>query len=105
MSDRSSDETVVVVAHYRAQPGNDDTVAELLATYAPLVRAEPGCAAFTAHRASEDPREFVLFEQYRDKAAFDAHVESVHFLEIARDRIRPMLDRRDVMLYGGALES
>ncbi|MBA2310468.1 MAG: antibiotic biosynthesis monooxygenase [Pseudonocardiales bacterium] len=100
-----SEQSVVVVAHYRAQEGNDDTVAQLLAEYAPLVQAEPGCEAFTAHRASEDPREFVLFEQYRDRAAFDAHVESVHFLEIARDRIRPMLDSRDVMLYGGALES
>jgi quinol monooxygenase YgiN len=105
MSDQGSDETIVTVAHYRAQEGKDDEIAQLLADYSQLVRAEPGCERFTAHRAGEDPREFVLFEQYRDKAAFDAHVESVHFLEIARDRIRPMLDSRDVMLYGGALET
>jgi quinol monooxygenase YgiN len=96
---------VVVVAHYRTQAGADDKVAALLAEYTGLVRAEPGCAGFSAHRAREDPREFVLFEHYQDRAAFDQHVASEHYASIARDRIRPLLDRREVAFYGEALGS
>lgn len=98
------DQAVVVIAHYRAQEGAEDTVAALLAEYSGLVRAEPGCAAFSAHQAYEDPREFVLCERYRDRTAFDQHYTSPHYLSIARDRIRPLLDRRDVTLYKGTLE-
>lgn len=97
------DQAVVVVAHYRAQEGAEETVAALLAEYSGLVRAEPGCAAFSAHQSCEDPREFVLCEQYHDRTAFDQHCASPHYLSIARDRIRPLLDRRDVTLYKGAL--
>ncbi len=97
------DQTVVAVAHYRAREGAEDTIAALLAEYSRLVQAEPGCAAFSAHQAYEDPREFVLYEQYRDRAAFDQHRASPHYLSIARVRIRPLLERREVMLYRGAL--
>jgi quinol monooxygenase YgiN len=97
------DQAIVVVAHYRAQEGAQDTVAALLAEYSRLVLAEPGCAAFSAHQAYEDPREFVLCEQYHDRTAFDQHCASPHYLSIARDRIRPLLEHRDVTLYRAAL--
>jgi quinol monooxygenase YgiN len=103
--EQAIDEAVVVVARYRVQAGAEDTVNTLLAEYSALVRAEPGCAAFSAHRAREDPREFVLFEHYRDRTAFDHHVASTHYASIARDRIRPLLEHRDVALYGGAVGS
>lgn len=93
----------MVVAHYRAQEGADDEVADLLAEYTALVRAEPGCAAFSAHRARDDPRAFVLFEEYHDQNAFDQHVASEHFASVARDKIRPLLESRDVVFYGGSL--
>jgi autoinducer 2-degrading protein len=100
-----SADAVVVVAQYQARAGEEDTVATLLADYTTLVRAEPGCVAFSAHRALEDPGAFVLYECYRDQAAFDQHVMSAHFGTVARDRIRPLLEGRDVTLYGAALQS
>jgi quinol monooxygenase YgiN len=100
-----SGDPVVVVAHYRAQAGADDEVAALLADYSALVRAEPGCAGFSAHRGREDPQDFVLFEHYQDQAAFDQHVASEHYAAIARDKIRPLLESREVAFYGEALGS
>lgn len=98
--DRPAGSTViVVVAHYRAAPGNADAVAAALQEYAPQVRSEPGCAGFDAHRRRDDPAEFVLYERYLGQTEFDAHVASAHYEAIARDRIRPLLADRTVAFY------
>lgn len=97
---RSSDPAmIVVVARYRAAPGNADAVAAALQEYMPHVRAEPGCAGFEAHRGRDDPAEFVLYERYLGPAAFDAHVASSHYETIARDRIRSLLADRTVTFF------
>ncbi|MGH8934376.1 MAG: putative quinol monooxygenase [Egibacteraceae bacterium] len=88
---------IVVIARYRAEEGADDKVAAALREYTPLTRAEPGCLAFAASQSREDPRDFVLYERYLDQAAFDAHASSPHYESIARDRIRPLLDHREVV--------
>jgi (4S)-4-hydroxy-5-phosphonooxypentane-2,3-dione isomerase len=91
--------SVIVVARYRAQPDQADEVARLLGRYSPLVREEPGCLGFAAARSRTEPAEFVLHEHYSDQDAFDAHVASTHYAEIARDRIRPLLAERAVEFY------
>jgi quinol monooxygenase YgiN len=82
---------VVVVAQYRAKPGSADAVAAVLPTYAPLVRSEPGSLCFVPRRTRDDPHAFVLYEQYRSFADLEAHRSSMHYTEIARDRIWPLL--------------
>jgi autoinducer 2-degrading protein len=40
---------------------------------------EPGCLRFDVHRSIEDPQRFLLYEIYRDEAAFhDEHRSTVH---------------------------
>ncbi|MGH3570130.1 MAG: putative quinol monooxygenase [Pseudonocardia sp.] len=90
---------VIVVARYRARVGNAEAVAAALRDYVPLVRTEPGCLVFTVHRERENPREFLLHEQYRDDDALEAHRASTHFRAVARVRIWPLLERREVVLY------
>jgi len=90
---------VVVVAHYRAKVGAGDEVAAVLATYAPLVRGEPGCLCFAPHRGRDDPHAFVLYERYRSMADLEAHRSSTHYAEIAQDSIWPLLAERTVALY------
>lgn len=87
---------IVVIARYRAKKDAVDKILTALREYTPLTRAEPGCAAFAASQSREDPREFVLYERYLDQAALDTHLSSTHYATIARDRIRPLLDHREV---------
>ena len=42
---------------------------------------EPGCRQFDVCVASEDPAAIFLYEVYDDRAAFDAHLATSHFLE------------------------
>ena len=44
-------------------------------------RDEPGCFRFDLLRDAEVPTRFYLYEVYRDEAAFQAHLETPHFLE------------------------
>jgi len=79
-------EVVTVVAKIRAAKGKGDALAELLEEQAAEVRKmEPGCNAYRPHRSTTDPELFLIYEQYRDQAAFDAHRKGAH---LARFRER-----------------
>jgi autoinducer 2-degrading protein len=43
------------------------------------VRDEPGCLRFDVLEDEADPNHFLLYEIYRDDAAFQAHREAPHF--------------------------
>jgi autoinducer 2-degrading protein len=43
------------------------------------VRDEPGCLRFDVVRDREDPDHYLLYEVYRDEAAFQAHRDTEHF--------------------------
>jgi quinol monooxygenase YgiN len=85
---------LVVIAQYRAKPGKGDEVAGGSGLSGPRSAVEPGCRAFTANRSQEDGDRFVLYEQYDDEAAFQAHRESPHFQEYIAGRVVPLLAER-----------
>ena len=65
---------ITLIAEFTARPGQGDTVAELLADLAIEVRGEEGNVAFDCYRRLEDQDRFVVYEIYRDKAAFESHI-------------------------------
>ncbi len=71
--------TYTVIATWRAKEGEEEACREILRVMTPLTRAEPGCLKYVVHSALDDPRTFVLYEQYVDEAALEAHREAEHF--------------------------
>jgi quinol monooxygenase YgiN len=90
---------VTVVAQYQVKPGEGDKVADALAPHIAATRAEPGCVTFVAYRATDDPDRFLLYEQYVDEDAFQAHRQTPHFARYVEGVIVPVLDRRDWQRY------
>ncbi|NLU73402.1 antibiotic biosynthesis monooxygenase [Streptomyces sp. HNM0575] len=88
-----------VVARYVVQRGRGEDVAQALRPHISVTRQEPGCLSFTVNRSVDDPDEFVLYELYRDRAAFDAHVASPHYQRYVVDQVRPLLEKREVSFY------
>ena len=84
----------VVVAQWLAKEGMADEIAAVLKTAVMNSRAEPGCVLFMANRSLENPRKFVLYEQFRDEAAFQAHLATDSFKENVLGKIVPMLESR-----------
>lgn len=85
----------VVAATWRAKPGKEKEIEEVIRTMVPLSRAEPGNLAFNAHRSVDDPTLFFLYEQFVDAAAFQAHTETPHFEKYVRGQALPNLESRE----------
>lgn len=89
----------VVAATWRAREGEEDAIAHLLETMVPLFQAEPACRIFQAHRSTEDPREFFLYEQYDDEAGFQAHLATERFKRHVLEDAVPRLEHRARAFY------
>ena len=89
----------VIAAQWYAKEGKDDEVAALVREVIPRTLAEPGCRLFIVNRAVDDPRRFLLYEHFVDRAAFDAHTSTTSFKELVVGRIVPLLETRVREVY------
>lgn len=64
----------LLLVELQAKPSAAAELERVLAALAEGARAEPGTVAYAVHRQQEDAQAFVLYELYRDRAAFDAHL-------------------------------
>jgi len=88
-----------VAVTWVAKEDEDEAVRALLEEIAPLVRQEPGCLMYIAHRSPEDPRTFFLYEQYVDEDAYLAHRETEHFHELVMGEAVPRLANIERAVY------
>jgi quinol monooxygenase YgiN len=58
-------------------------VVEILRNLASASRQEPGCVTYVPHFIEDDPDTILIYEQYKDKAALEAHRASPHFQKYA----------------------
>ncbi|MBK6870369.1 MAG: antibiotic biosynthesis monooxygenase [Kineosporiaceae bacterium] len=63
-----------LTASFHARPGHENLVRDLLAAYALVVRASDGTILFEPSTVAGHAQTFVVFERYRDAAAFEAHL-------------------------------
>jgi quinol monooxygenase YgiN len=89
----------VLVARLTAREGEQDRAAELVRELTAASSAEPGNVHYIPHRDPEDPRVFVIYEQYRDKAAFEEHGQTDHFKSIALEQLFPLMEDRQRTFY------
>lgn len=70
--------TVRILARVEARPSRAAELAAALAALVAPTRAEPGCLRYELLQAADDPDCFVFVEEWRDRAAVDAHIASPH---------------------------
>ena len=90
---------LTVIARYQVQTGMGDLVANTLAKHVTATRTEPGCVQFLAYRSRNDRDQFVLYEQYVDDEAFEAHRQTPHFRSYVEGTIVPLLSERKADRY------
>ncbi|MEW2544433.1 putative quinol monooxygenase [Streptomyces sp. NPDC047002] len=70
----------VVIVSFTAREESLAEVHREIARNARASEAEPGCLSFTVLQDPQDPRAFVLYEQYRDERAFtEEHRSTPHY--------------------------
>ena len=73
-----------------------DKIQIVLPLYKELVektRAELGCMAYDLHQDLKNPSHFIFVEQWVDRAALEAHIQSEHF-----QRLVPQIDQYQTQL-------
>ncbi|AXC13213.1 Antibiotic biosynthesis monooxygenase [Acidisarcina polymorpha] len=74
---------VTFTVRMRFSHDDRDKVAEILRNLAHASRQEPGCVAYVPHQVDGDAETILIYEQYRDQAAVDAHRATPHFQQYA----------------------
>jgi quinol monooxygenase YgiN len=80
--------------HYTFAPEDTDKAVAILRELRDASQKEDGVAAFAVARSQENPNVFVLWEEYRDKAALDVHGSTEHFKRLVLNGIRLMAKER-----------
>jgi quinol monooxygenase YgiN len=81
--------------HFTFAPEDGDRAEALLRELREAARKEEGVIAFEVARSRDKPNVFALWEQYRDKAAFDAHVATEEYQRLVIGGLRPLARQRD----------
>jgi quinol monooxygenase YgiN len=78
----------------RFRPEDREEIAGVLRELTAASRQEPGCVSYIPHTVESEPDTVLIYEQYRDAAAVDAHRASAHFKQWAVGGLyQRMLDR------------
>ena len=88
---------LAVTATWEAREGEADTVADILARFAPKARQEVGVKLFLVHRNMANPAQFLFYELFDDEAAFAAHQQTEHFRSLILGDGVPRLAKRERM--------
>ena len=90
---------LAVTAQWEARDGEADTVADILARFAPQARQEPGMKLFLVHRSLQNPAQFLFYELFEDESAFEAHQQTPHFKSLIVGEGVPRLSKRERTQY------
>ncbi|MCA1952526.1 MAG: antibiotic biosynthesis monooxygenase [Hyphomicrobiales bacterium] len=70
---------VIVIARVRIRPEARTIFLDALRICIAETRREAGCIRYDMHESVTDPDHFVFVEEWRDRAAIDAHMIAAHF--------------------------
>jgi quinol monooxygenase YgiN len=88
-----------LTAKWTAKAGEEERVLAAIEQLVPATLAEPGCLVYRASRSVDDPRVFLLYEEYVDEDAYAAHGATEHFQRLAAGEAIPLLESRERAFY------
>jgi quinol monooxygenase YgiN len=89
----------VLIVRMTPREGEEDHALELIEKLSEASRQEPGVVHYIAHRDAENPNTFMIYEHYRDKAAFEEHGQTEHFKTLAAGELFGLMEERDRTFY------
>jgi quinol monooxygenase YgiN len=71
-------------------------IADVLRSLTEASRQEPGCVSFIPHQVEDDQDMVLIYEQYVDQKALEAHRNSAHFKKYAVGGLYQKMRERNV---------
>ncbi|HEX4066428.1 MAG TPA: putative quinol monooxygenase [Acidobacteriaceae bacterium] len=78
------------------RPEDRSRIAEILTDLASASRQESGCVNYVPHLVEGEPDTVVIYEQYKDQTAVEAHRASPHFKKHAVGGLYQLMLERQV---------
>lgn len=77
-------------------PEDQAAIREMLRNLGATSRQEPGCVSYVTHYVESEPNTVVIYEQYSDADALEAHRSSQHFDQYATNGLYRKVRERTV---------
>lgn len=90
---------VVLLVRFRVKAGSEKEARTLIQKMHEHSRREPGCRMYQGHQSSEDSCNFILYEQYDNREALDAHRAAPYFCECITNGLAPLMESVTRELY------
>jgi len=84
------------IVRLRFDSEDHDAVAQCLHELTLASRAEPGCVSYNTHFVEDDANTVVIYEQFKDQAALEAHRAAPHFEKLAVGGLYQKMKERSV---------
>ena len=75
---------LTVIAHLVAKPHKIHETKEFLLSLVDATRTEAGCIDYHLHQDDDKPAEFTFYENWKNRAEWDKHMETPNLREFAR---------------------
>ena len=89
---------LVVLARWKVKAGKLEELMRIMPELQAKSQAEPGCRKYEIFARHSGLDDILLYEEYDDAAAFDAHRNSPHFKELVVGKALALLETREVRL-------
>lgn len=90
---------IVLKVDMVVKAGAEEKCKEYISLLQENSRREAGCLMFVGHQSQENPRKFLFYEQYKDRAALDAHRATPHFKQYVQGGLDSIIENRTRELY------
>ena len=77
-----TDTLLMIVARIKAKPGMEQRMQQDLLRLLTPTRTESGCITFDLLQDTKDPTVFVLYENWKDQVALDAHFRQPYVKQV-----------------------
>jgi len=90
---------LILAVNVIIKAGHETDVLDSFRTLQEYTRREPGCLTYVVQRSRENPRAFLIYEQYTDDAALQEHRNSPHFKQYATNGFYRLVEERRAELF------
>ncbi|WP_424767569.1 putative quinol monooxygenase [Paenibacillus sp. sgz302251] len=89
---------IVFAATLTAMSGKEKELEEALVHMVSKVQEEDGAVIYTLLRAKDDPKQFTVYEKYKDQAALDHH-DSTPYMNEFRAKLDSLLGAEITVIH------
>lgn len=92
---------VIIRIRISSKPDQSKALEQIMNEQSPKVREQAGCVTFELFRSAEQPDQYLLYEEWQNRASFEAYKDSEPFNAIGAALPPTLAGKPDSAYYEG----